>query len=167
MTRVALLCLTLAACRPHGGFVSQPGGPTPGPQPAPDTRNEGQMIVDLLTGGGYTCNVEETRWQCQSGTVTWPLYISYLATDNPVTIWFDSYQNRAFARPCANFTDAMKDLANNTDFIVSCDDTTQQFRFNTYFSYAAGLDVTQLLAHHDEQRQNAVKLLDSVQAIRH
>lgn len=166
MSRMPIVVmLALTACRSGGGgFVSGPG-PTPAPEPPPDTRNAGQVVVDIMINNGYACTVQETRWECK-GQEAWPLYVSFVDTVNPITIWWDSYEYRAFAHQCGEYAQAMKDLANGTNFIASCDDTTQMFRFNTYAPYGPDLEVVNWAREHLNQRATSIKLLDSIHAIR-
>ncbi len=147
--------------------ATEPAGEPAAPEPVVDTRNQGQVIVDILTTQSYVCSIEETRWSCMPPGGNWPMYVSYVTTDDPVTIWFDSYTARAFARPCAKFTNAMADLAHAGDFFTaSCDDTTQQFRFNTRFSYLADTDVMAWATNHQNRRTTAWTLLDSIKGVR-
>lgn len=157
-----------AALPPPEGQSSPDGIPIVQPAPPPDTRNEGQVVVDLLAQGGYTCIAEESRWSCTSqSTGKWPVYVSYVPEQTgQVTIWFDSYEYRAFAQPCPRFVDALKDLRNEQDsFSVSCDDKGQMFRMNTALSYE-NLDPNAWMKNHESRRASAWKLLDSIGAVR-
>lgn len=137
------------------------------PEPPADTRNPGQVIVDIITSQGYACTAEENRWACMAPGGNWQMYVSYIPTDNPVTIWLDSYTNRAFARPCAEFTNAMNDLVHTGDwFMATCDDSAQQFRFNTRFSYRPDSEVMTWVKNHESHRSTSWTLLDSIKAVR-
>ncbi len=150
------------------GGGTQPAEPETAVAEVPvDTRNQGQVIVDILVSQNYACETEETRWRCVAPGVTWAMYVSFVTTEEPATIWFDSYSARAFARSCAKFTNAMTDLVDAAAFFTaSCDDTTQQFRFNTRFSYLAETDVMAWAHSHEAHRTNSWSLLDSIRAIR-
>jgi hypothetical protein len=137
-------------------------------EPAVDTRNEGQVIVDILGSMGYACTAEEALWTCTPPSATWWLTVSYVREEHGgTTIWFDSYATRAFAKPCSRFTAAMNDLASTTHaFSTTCDDGTQMFRYHTAVVYGPELDVGAWVASHLEQRLRAHNLLKSIGAIR-
>src|SRR4051812_26112668 len=132
MMKLASLALvaSLAACAP-GVYSSSTVATGPAveqqpeqqaEQPAPDTRNAGQVIADILVSQGYTCNVQDTAWECMAAGSQWPVYVSYVPQDDgSTTIWFDSYLERAFAKPCDGFANAITDLAaTEGSFTASC-----------------------------------------------
>jgi hypothetical protein len=138
-------------------------------QPAQDTRNAGQVIVDILVSQGRTCEVDDAnaRWVCTVPGSTWPETVQYVPKDDgQVTIWFDSFLDRAFARPCAKFVDAINDLNDPaSSFTASCDDTAKNFRLNTAVVYGPELDVMAWVQNHEAKRADARNKLNSIHAI--
>jgi len=134
-----------------------------------DNRNSGQVIVDIMQARGYACTVQDSRYDCTPPGDGWQLAVSYVIDENTGgnTIWFDSYANRAFAKPCSRFTAALNDLVTpEHSFSTTCDDGSQTFRFNSAVTYGPEMDVDAWLASHLDRRANAFKLLSSIGAIR-
>ena len=178
--KLASLALVVAACAP-GMYSSQPmmasapaadpaqqaAEPAAEPAAAPDTRSAGQVIADIMTSQGYTCTALDTSWECTSSASPWQLYVSYVPQDGgQTTIWFDSYAERAFANPCANFNNAITDLAAPASaFTASCDDASKKFRLNTAVVYGSDLDVMGWVHNHEAQRASAAHNLRSIHAL--
>ncbi len=158
------LGLFVAACGRHAG-----GGGGEAQEPAPDNRNAGQVIVDILTSQGYACAAGDSSWTCNvpGDAMNWPLSVSYISEqDGSQTIWIDSYATRAFGHKCAEYINHMTDLAVAADqFSVSCDDGTQTFRMNTAFTYA-NAEVMSWMNNHLSHRQASWQLLLSARALR-
>jgi hypothetical protein len=154
--------------KPAPAAPSQDGG-TVAPEPQVDTRSSGQVIVDILQAHGHTCVAQETRYLCTAPGDAWQYTVEYLIDPNTGanTIWYDSYSNRAFAKKCARFNNAISDLKNTEhSFSATCDDNTQTFRFNTALNYGPELEVIEWIKSHLERRAEAFRLLSSVGAIR-
>jgi hypothetical protein len=176
MLRLAALVLAVAACHPMmstgGGqlpaepYVAQAEAPA---EQAVDTRTPGQIFVEILVSQGYTCEQQPTAWECRGASPTWQLYVSQVDNaDGSSTIWFDSYLERAFAKRCGSFNNAMTDLYDQgNSFSASCDDSSRQFRFNTAVNYAGGLDVMAWVHAHETSRQSAAINLRSIKALSH
>lgn len=150
---------------PDGIPIVQPAAP----EPEPDTRTPGQVVVDILVSQGFACDAEESAWRCVPPSAKdWQLYVSFLNEANgTVTIWYDSYYARAFGQRCNRYNNAMRDLANTQfQFSVSCSDETQLFRMNTAVTYGPDLDVTGWANDHVQRRFDSWKLLDSIGAVR-
>lgn len=169
----SLALLTVVACVPPGspGYApapQQPGVEPAQPEPAPDTRNEGQIVTDLLVQNGFACTAQETAWECTAPGNSWQFYVSYVPVEGQATtIWFDSYWWRAFAQPCRKFGHAVTDLADTASlFSVSCDDASQKWRFNTSVQDTGGLDVVAWANNHIAKRNASYQLLNSIQAVR-
>ena len=108
------------------------------------------------------CTQEDTRYKCPSDD-GWPYY---LAIGNGV-VEVASFENRAFARPCRHFTNAMNDLADaNSSFVATCDDGSQQFKFTTTIPFSPDTDYQGWFNNHLQHRSNAVAMLKTVNAIR-
>lgn len=175
MRTLALLALALplAACAPMSysqGSYATTGGyaePTPAPEPQVDNRNAGQVVVDIMAAAGYTCTALDTNWECLAPNSNWQLYVSYVpADDGSITIWFDSWLERAFAKPCTEFSFAMQDLADTSGaFQASCDDNDKKFRLNTAVAYGSELDVTAWVHDHEARRVKAGQNLRSIRAL--
>lgn len=83
-----------------------------------------------------------------------------------------STKPRAFAQKCDAFKSGMDDLKDDPNaFRVDCSDTEQNFRFWTSVPWNPGPDAQQQMTDwgnkHLASRANAVKMLDSIGAIRH
>ncbi len=143
-------------------------GAVAAPEPQPDTRTPGQVIVDILQAHGHSCAAEATRYVCTAPNDTWQYTVEYIVEANGSnTVWYDSYSNRAFAKKCARFNNAMADLKNpQHSFSTTCDDNTQAFRFNTALNYTPDLEVIEWIKSHLERRAESYRLLSSVGAIR-
>jgi hypothetical protein len=169
LASLALVAASLAACAPGAvSFAPQTVATEPAPQePAADTRNAGQVIADILVSQGYTCNVQDTAWECMSAGSQWPVYVSYVPQeDGSTTIWFDSYLERAFAKPCDGFANAITDLAAPTaSFTASCDDTSKKFRMNTAVVYGGDLDVMAWVHDHESRRASGAQNLRGIHAL--
>jgi hypothetical protein len=140
----------------------------PAPEAPVDNRTPGQVVVDTLGQAGFQCVGDGQTWQCTAQGNTWAFTVSTgTNADGSVTVFFDSTTLRAFAQKCAKFDDAASDLQSDASaFKVTCDDAAQVFHFQTAYGYA-GADDAAWYGSHDRDRTNAVKLLDSIGAIRH
>jgi hypothetical protein len=135
------------------------------PKPQLDPHSPGQVIVETMTGWGYTCTALATSWQCLAPHGAWPVYVSYVPqADGSTTIWFDSWLERAYAKPCSKFEFTLHDLA-ATGFWAGCDDASEKFRFNTAVVYGPDLDIMGWLAHHESRRTSAGQNLRSIHGL--
>jgi len=83
--------------------------------------------------------------------------------DGTNAIYFESWADRAFARPCTTFALAVQDLADpESAFTASCED--KKFRFRTSMGWAGAFDVG-WLHNHEEHRRNAAVQLRSIRAL--
>lgn len=140
--------------------------PSEAPVAEVDTRNAGQVIVDIMASQGYTCTMYELNWECSAPGSTWPVSVSFVEQEGATTIWFDSWLERAFAQPCSKFAFAVRDLADaQGSFEASCDDGRKMFRLNTAVTYGADLDVMGWLHDHEARRLQAGMNLRSIRAL--
>lgn len=181
MRTLSVMALVMAACGsgPYYGGSSAPvmtgqdpqqpaGGDPQPPEAQPDTRNAGQVVADIMAQSGYTCKALDASWECTSGNGPWQLYVSYVVSDDQqtTTIWFDSYLERAFAKPCSEWANAMTDVADtNSSFQGTCDDSTKKFRFNTAVTYGSDLDVMSWVRDHEAHRMKAAQNLRGIHAL--
>ena len=184
MRTVALVTLVLAACGqgpyygsgstapvmtgPQTGDPQQTAADNSQPEAAADTRSAGQVIADILTQQGYTCTARDADWECNGPNNKWQFYVSYVPSQDGSTtaIWFDTYLERAFGKPCTNFTDAQNDLDDaNANFQASCDDTSKKWRFNTAVTYGSDMDVMGWVHDHESRRAKAAVNLRDIHAI--
>ena len=156
----------LTACAAHGYFPMMTAPQAqPEPEPVVDTRSAGQIVVDTLAQQGFTCNAEDTRWQCLAQGASVYIYVSYFPQDDGSTvIKLDSFVDRAFAKPCHKLRYAMQDLADASNaFAATCDDSTRQIQMQTQFAY--GNDVAAWMLSHQQHTDKAFAQLNSIHAI--
>jgi hypothetical protein len=166
----ALLAMVLVAC---GGGAEVPANAPVNAlvqAPAPvDTRNAGQVVVDILGTLGYACTAGDMSWSCAvppGQTDPEPLSVSFTDDGANTRIYFETFRKRAFAKPCAQFVDHMNDLANPGDaFDVTCDDSSQTFRLRTTFNYY-DTDVAAWINAHRVNRASSLALLKKSHALR-
>jgi hypothetical protein len=171
-----LLCIVATGCPPMGGGAYVPPPATTQPAPTTDNRVSGQVFIDNIVTYGYQCK----DWSCWNpqpsrdkfSLANWQVIVAYDSTSNgPVwPVYLKSVATRAFGQQCAAFDRYLKDLTDPpNNFVVTCDDDSQQFIFMTTVNLQAGMAVDlsrQWLDQHVVNRINAFKLLDSVHAIR-
>ncbi len=170
---VTVTALSSVACGRHrrakGAADPQATAQEPAAEAAPAVPEQTVLdwAIQTLQSKGYTCAVEETRYVCAVPGSNWPLTVSWVVETDKTTLWFDSYETRAFGQRCARYTNHMRDLASvPSSFTVSCDDTTQTFRMNTALQYSQELDLMPWVQSHLEQRASSQKLLRSAGALR-
>jgi hypothetical protein len=171
MMRAAIL-LAVVSCAPGAYMVTNaPAQQTQDPQqaaPAVDNRSPSEVVASIIQSQGYACvSTDQGNWQCTPPSGVWSFYVSEQTNnDGSTTIFLDSWAERAFARPCVKFTDAMNDLADGQSaFTATCDDGSKKFRLNTALSYGSDLDVVAWVQNHEQHRMNAAQQLKGIRAL--
>ena len=157
--------LLLAACLAPVAYVpvvtQTPDQPVEQAQP----EDPGQVVMNAIAAAGYQCSATETgQAQCVPPNSVWPIYVGEVTmADGSIQFSFESWADRAFARPCSTFGLAMQDLADpDSSFTATCED--KKFRFRTLTSWGGEFDLG-WLSNHEAHRYNAAVQLRRIRAL--